>query len=230
MKKNFVISLILCLVVVALFTGKAVSAKSSCTTLKEGALTYSPGHYLHGEPIPVGYNAYGYNYQAHMFKGSYANTYLGSDGLPPYAGDDAAYLAANPSAASKWYWPYRSTQLLMKWNDAWISNQDCDGDGALDRHYGYSSYIGSGAWETNHMMDSYEDGGSTCNWVYFTKIIAVPASAIKSGGVWYTADGTEIGPDIWGEFATIQSVYNDPCAGFTGLEYLSPDHAGFGGW
>lgn len=118
----------------------------------------------------------------------------------------------------------------MKWNDAWISNQDCDGDGKLDRHYGFSSYIDSGAWETNHMWDSYDDSGATCNWVYFTKIIAVPADADKVAGVWYAIDGTEIGPDIWGEFATIQSVYNDPCADFTGIEYLSPDHAGFGGW
>lgn len=230
MNKYFALALAACLIIFASFAGDAVSAKSSCTTLKDGVLTYSSGHYLYGVPIPVGYNAYGYNYQAHMFKGSYANTYLGSDGFPPYTGDDAAYLADNPTAASKWYWPYRSTQLMMKWNDAWLSNQDCNGDGLLDRHYGYPSYIDSEAWITNHMWDSYDDGGLTCNWVYFTKIVAAPATATKSGGTWYAADGTEIGPVIWGEFATIQSVYNDPCAGFTGLEYLSPDHAGFGGW
>jgi hypothetical protein len=48
--------------------------------------------------------------------------------------------------------------------------------------------------------------------------------------VWYNADGTEIGPVIWGSFVIIQQVENDPCAGIHGLQYLSPDHAGFGGW
>lgn len=206
------------------------SGKSACVTIKDGTLTYSSSHYLYGTPLPTGYDAYGYNYQAHMFKGSYANVYLGGYGYPAYNGDDAAYLTANPSAATTWMWPYRTTQVLMKWNDAWLSNKDCDGDDALDRHFGFSSYIGSGAWETNHMWDSYEYEGAVCNWDYFTKIIAAPADAANNAGVWYAVDGTEIGPSIWGEFTTIQSVYNDPCSGFTGIEYLSPDHAGFGGW
>ena len=67
-----------------------------------------------------------------------------------------------------------------------------------------------------------------CTWTYFTKIVAAPADATKLAGVWYAADGTEIGPDIWGQFATIQSVYNDPCGGFHGIEYLSPMGPGFG--
>jgi hypothetical protein len=55
-----------------------------------------------------------------------------------------------------------------------------------------------------------------------------------SGGAvkdtWYAADGTEIGPVIWGAFAIIQQVENDPCAGIHGLQYASPDHPGLGGW
>ena len=119
----------------------------------------------------------------------------------------------------------------MKWNDAWLSNKDCDGDGLLDRHYGFGSYIGSGAWLTNHQSGTYiDDDGNLCEWDYFVKIIAVPADAYANSGIWYNADGTEIGPEIWGAFATIQVVYNDPCAGYEGLQYLSPDHAGLGGW
>ncbi len=117
----------------------------------------------------------------------------------------------------------------MKWNDAWLSNQDADGDGLLDRHYGYSSYIGSGAWETNHQSGKYVgDDGKTHNWTYFVKIVAVPAGAGKIAGVWYTADGSEIGPDIWGEFAIIQELYNDAYAGSHGLLYHSPTSSGFG--
>ena len=213
----------------------AASKAQKCTTLQEGKIKYSATHYLAGQPIKPGYDIYGYNYQAHMFNGSYVNVYLGGDGFPPYEGDDAAYLAANPTVETHWAWPYRDAQIIMKWNDAWISNKDCgtDGvggepDGKLDRHYGYPTYIGSGAWETNHQSGTYEQDGKTCNWNYFVKIVAVPASAKKVAGVWYAADGTEIGPDLWGEFATIQDVYNDACAGYGGVSYKSPASPGFG--
>ncbi len=194
-------------------------AWGECVTLKQGVIKYSTGHYLAGQPIPVGYDIYGYNYQAHMFNGSYANVYLGGRGFPPYDGNDAAYLAKYPAVANEWYWPYRNTNLVMKWNDTWLSNKDCDGDGKLDRHYGLPRYIGSGAWETNHMSGT--DGGK--HWTYFCKIVALPADAVRSGGIWYTADGTMIGPDIWGEFATIQEV-----ASGEGATFVSPAAPGFG--
>lgn len=201
-----------------------------CTTIQSGDLLYSSGHYLEGQPLTTGFDDYGYNYQAHKFQGSYANVYLGGAGFQPYTGDDETYLAENPGAGNHWAWPYRNITLLMKWNDAWLSNKDCDNDGKLDRHYGYDSYIGSGAWETNHMWGSYEVNGEICEWDYFTKIIAVPDDATLNGGFWYTSDGTVIGPSIWGQFATIQTVENDPCAGIEGVQYTSPDHSGFGGW
>jgi hypothetical protein len=120
---------------------------------------------------------------------------------------------------------------MMKWNDAWISNKDCDNDGSLDRHYGFESYIGSGAWLTNHQKGEYlDDNGKKCRWNYFVKIVAAPADAYKDAGMWYTAEGVEIGPVIWGEFAIIEQVENDPCAGIHGMQYVSPDHAGLGGW
>jgi hypothetical protein len=207
--------------------------KDSCATITNGEVFYGSSHYLAGQPIPTGFDAYGYNYQSHLFYGSYANVYLGGYGFPPYEGDDETYLAENPTVIGVWCWPYRDIKLSMKWNDAWISNKDCDGDGKLDRHFGYNSYIDSGAWETNHMWGSYEDDeGKTCNWNYFVKIVAVPADAYRVGpsnaGIWYTSDGTEIGPDIWGEFATIQEVSNDPGLGEHGLLYKSPASPGFG--
>ena len=79
----------------------------SCTTIQDGVLNYSAGHYLAGQPLQVGYDAYGYNYQSHMFNGCYANVYLGGAGFPPYDGDDDAYLADNPDAENHWAWPYR---------------------------------------------------------------------------------------------------------------------------
>jgi len=209
-------------------TGVVAAKENDCTRIQDGVLTYSAGHYLSSEPLKVGYDIYGYNYQAHMFNGYYANAYLGSYGFPPYEGDADAYLAANPTVVNTWVWPYRDVQLVMKWNDAWLSNKDCDDDGLLDRHYGDASYIGSGAWETNHQWGSYDGDGEMYNWNYFVKIVAAPADAYSEGGIWYTAGGTEIGPSIWGSFAIIQQVYNDQGTGEHGIEYLSPTSAGFG--
>ncbi|MCR4410062.1 MAG: hypothetical protein QHH43_06100 [Candidatus Saccharicenans sp.] len=219
----------------------AAQGPDRCTKIQDGLLVYSAGHYLEGTPIKPGFDPFGYNYQAHMFNGYYCNAYLGRDGYPPYEGDDEAYFSRLKeegytdlqiqAVQQKWYWPYRQDVLSMKWNDAWLSNMDCDGDGQLDRHYGYSSYIGSGAWLTNHQPGTYKDAtGKECQWTWFEKIVAVPADATLKDGKWYRADGTEIGPAIWGSFAIIQSVYNDPCGGYHGVEYLSPAGPGLGKW
>lgn len=177
---------------------------TDCVTIQDGTLLTSDG-----AVITTGFDEWGYNYQGHLFNGGYCDAYRNAD----------------------WCQPYKDVDLIMKWNDAWLSNTDCDGDGLLDRRYGFDSYIGSGAWLTNHQSGSYPDGaGGTCNWTYFVKIVAAPADACLDDGVWYQADGVEIGPSIWGEFAVIQQVENDPCAGIHGLQYLSPDHAGLGGW
>jgi hypothetical protein len=179
-------------------------AKPECTTIQSGELLASDG-----SVITTGYDEWGYNYQAHMFNGGYCDAYR-----------DAA-----------WCQPWKDVELAMKWNDAWLSNKDCDGDGLLDRHYGHDSYIGSGAWVTNHQSGEYEDeDGNICKWNYFVKIVAVPLEAILDEGVWYTADGEEIGPEIWGSFAIIQQVENDPCADIHGAQYLSPVGPGLGKW
>jgi len=181
-----------------------LAKKGGCTTIQSGTLLNSAG-----EVIKTGYDKWGYNYQAMMFNGKYCDAYR-----------DAA-----------WCQPYKEDNLMMKWNEAWLSNKDCDGDGKLDRHFGYSSYIGSGAWLTNHMSGVYDDGtGKLCKWTYFVKIVAVPSTATKSGGYWYDSNGKEIGPVTWGEFAVIQEVYNDPCAGAHGLSYKSAVHPGLGNW
>ncbi len=196
MKKLFTIGLGLILLVVVV---AVISAKNpECTTIQNSVLVYADGHYLEGQPLEPGYDVYGYNYQARMFQGSYANAYLGRPGAayPPYTGDDEAYLADNPTAEGHWTWPYRNEVLEMKWNDAWLSNRDCDGDGVLDRHLGFAGYGSSGAWLTNHQWGEESP--------YFVKIVAAPAGAYVDAGMWHTTDGNEIGPVIWGDFAIIQ--------------------------
>ena len=214
----------LCLLVVLSlllsFSLPALAGNPNANTIPGGQIVDTAGN-----PVTTGFNPYGYNYQAHLFAGSYFNVYAAAAGFPPYEGDTTDYLAANPLAATFWAWPYRDVQLNMKWNDAWISNKDLDGDHLLDRHPGYASYIGSGAWETNHMW-GVNDDGTTFN--DFVKIVAVPADAVLNNGIWYTADGTEIGADIWGQFAIILEVYNDHDTGDHGLLTNPPAPAGFG--
>ena len=178
---------------------------SGCITIQSGELLTSDG-----AVIKVGFDDWGYNYQGHLFNGMYCDAYR-----------DAA-----------WCQEWKDVKLAMKWNDAWLSNKDCDDDGLLDRHLGFDSYIGSGAWLTNHQSGEYEgEDGKTCRWTYFVKIVAAPADATAIGGVWHTADGVEIGSVIWGAFAIIQQVDNDTCEKEVhGLQYLSPDRAGLGNW
>ena len=155
-----------------------------------------------------GYNEFNYNYVAHMYNGDY----YGNGG-----------------------------NLIMKWNEAWLSSSDCDGDGELDRHVGFDTYIGSGAWLTNHETGTYEVDGVICEYDYFIKIIAPPADAelkekiydskgVLVGGNWYNSDDVLIGPVIWGQFAILQEIYNDPCAGYDGVYFKSDDRSGLGNW
>jgi len=196
---------------------KSKKGDNDCVTIQSGELLTSDG-----DVIETGFDKWGYNYQGRMFKGGYCDSYR-----------DAA-----------WCQEWKDVKLSMKWNDAWLSNKDCGTqpgnggpytdpltpDGKLDRHYGYDSYRGSGAWVTNHQSGEYEEGGEICKWNYFVKIVAAPLDATLVNGIWFNADGVEIGPSIWGQFATIQEVENDPCAGIHGLQYSSPDHNGLGGW
>jgi hypothetical protein len=120
-------------------------------------------------------------------------------------------------------------RLKMKWNDAWLSNKDCDGDGKLDRHLGFDTYIGSGAWLTNHQSGEYVDSdGNLCKYNYFVKIVAAPSDAVNIDAIWYTADGDLIGAVIWGEFAVLQEISNDPCTGEHGVVFRSPVGPGLG--
>jgi len=179
-------------IVVGMMVVPGLAKKNGCTTIQSGELEASTG-----ETLTTGYDDFGYNYQAHIFNGRYCD-------YDRVKGGD-----------------YCDVKLVMKWNDAWLSNKDCDYDGKLDRHYGYKSYIGSGAWCTNHQSG----GKGKDRWTYFVKIVAAPADAYEEDDYWYTADGTEIGPVIWGEFATIQEVESGE-----GATYVSPAGPGFGKW
>ena len=112
MKKLFVLSgIVVAGAFVLIFALTSTALCDDCTTIQSGELLASDG-----STITVGYDEWGYNYQAHMFNGGYCDAYR-----------DAI-----------WCQPYKEVHLSMKWNDAWLANKDCDGDGLLDRAAGLS--------------------------------------------------------------------------------------------
>jgi hypothetical protein len=197
------------LMVVFLLLALPVAADDpTCATIQSGNIVYPEGHYLAGQPVSNGYDAYGFNYTAQRFSGWFVNAEIGFYGLPPYDGDCAAYVAANPEAEEmlgacddpESFWVLQGLQLDIKWNDAYRSRTDCDGNGWFDRHYGYETYMGSGAWYMNHASGVY--GGEYMR--AFSKVVAVPTDAnlviysyYGDGSIryaeWYTADGNLIG-------------------------------------
>lgn len=182
---------------------KLAKSNNGCTTIQDGTLLTSDG-----ELITTGYDEWGYNYQAHMFNGMWCDYH------PNYRPGGAWHEWCMEN--------YGDVELMMKWNDAWLSNKDCDEDMLLDRHFGYVSYIGSGAWLTNHQRGSYVgDDGKTHHWEDFVKIVAKPTDPYDC-----TAVG---GVEIWGAFCIIQSVYNDPYGGYHGLEFKAA-RPGLGNW
>lgn len=185
--------------------GTAAEAQDTCNTIQSGLVTAKDGVTV----LTPGYDDFGYNYEAHMFNGPMAC----------YTRDATACAGADPDH-----------DLVMKWNDAWVSNQDCDGDGKLDRP---ANYKGSGAWCTNHesgivFVEDSKGALKAKKWTYFVKIVAVPADAFLSDGSFFTSDGTLIGTAIWGAFAIVEEIYNDPSAGSHGRLHSDPVNPGLG--
>jgi len=123
------------------------SGNSTCTSIKDGILTDSAGNLL-----VMGYDQFGYNYQAHMFNGTYDSVDRKLDGK---------------------YWDstgdYVDDMLTMKWSDDWLSNKDCDGDGKLDR----GSSGTSQGWETNHVIGDYDSNGDGIQDAHYTDFVKV---------------------------------------------------------
>src|SRR3989344_8973093 len=75
------------------------AAAPVCATIKGGTITDSAG-----DPIQTGYDQFGYNYQAHIFNGTYDSSDRVLDGT--YWGDTGNYV---------------DDTLIMKWSDAWLA-------------------------------------------------------------------------------------------------------------
>lgn len=133
--------------------GASSTATKTCSTIQGGTITDTAGN-----PVIVGYDKWGYNYQAHMFNGYYGN--FSRPAIPVTSGD----------------------KLIMKWSDAWLANVDCDGDHKLDRGLvnGVVSGVSMG-WLTNDFVGSYTDtSGKLQHYTDFVKIVWVG----QGGDLW----------------------------------------------
>lgn len=125
------------------------AAGQQCATIQDGTILDSAGN-----PLSVGYDQFGYNYQAHRFNGTYDSADRILDGK--YWGATGDYV---------------DDRLSMTWSDDWLSNKDCNGDNKLDRG---TDYLHSQGWETNHIEGEYIDAeGNEQHYTYFVKIVWV---------------------------------------------------------
>lgn len=143
MKKLFLLIAFVLLLAPILLTNKTVEAKKTmCTDIKSGSIIGSDG-----DVVEMGYNDWGYNYNAHMFNGDWCDYH------PVYrsGGANHDWCLENMS----------DVELMMKWSDTWLSNQDCNNDTKLDRGYSCDpenagSSACPGAWLTNHEKGTYK--------------------------------------------------------------------------
>jgi hypothetical protein len=158
------------------FPSMSLAGNDGCATIQDGTITDTIGNVL-----STGYDQYGYNYQAHMFNGTYDSSDRNLDGT--YWGSTGDFVDDN---------------LIMKWSDDWLANVDCNGDHKLDRG---TSGISLG-WLTNQVEGDYYVDGVRYHYTYFAKI------------VWVGPGGS-----LWGQYEVIEEIYNDPAAGFHGLQF-----------
>ena len=164
-------------------------SNSGCAKIQDGTIGDSAGN-----PITVGFDEFGYNYQAHLFVGTYDTSDRVADGK---------------------YWgstvDYADDALQMKWSDEWLSNVDCDNNKKLDRGLvnGISTGLSRG-WLTNHVNGDYIDANEVSqHYTYFVKIGYVGAG----GSLWGTFDiFEEVYNDPAGDYHGV-SVLTDPGLG-----------------
>lgn len=132
-------------------SAKTLPAQSSCTNIQSGLIKDTAGNV-----IVSGYDQFGYNYQAHMFNGTYDSSDRVLDGK--YWGQTGDFV---------------DDKLMMKWSDEWIANVDCNSDGKLDRGL-VNGVVGgtSLGWLTNQINGDYTDfNGVVRHFTDFVKIV-----------------------------------------------------------
>ena len=172
-----------------------------------------------------GFNAYGFNWNAHHFNGNMLNVFFSDTmfqemffyGWDPYTGDDAEFLAKYPVAEYLPFWGFRHFNLVMHWNEACISR-----DGIYPE-----TWFDSNAWITFHY--SGELNGS--RWSQFQKYVAARSTDYKQDGKWYNENDEEIGlMNDWGDLILIQVTNTGELPEIFYDSYVNPYSSGIGAY
>ena len=155
-----------------------------CAKIQSGTITD-----VTSNSLTIGYDKYGYNYQAHMFNGLVENN-------------------VRPAVVVT----EGTENLVMKWSDDWLANVDCNEDGKLDTGLNPKTGVSTGTstgWVTNHFEGDYLGSDNELHhYTYFAKIVYVgPAPA---------GDDPLADVRIWGLYATIEELQNDPFGEYGG--------------
>jgi hypothetical protein len=171
------------LAVFVVLVAVSMSFGQTCATIKDGSILDA-----NGTAITLGYDEFGYNYQARIFNGTYDGADRKLDGT--YYGQTGDFI---------------NDKLIMKWSDEWLSNKDCFGsDHKLDRGGPTGNSMG---WVTNQIEGDYlGSDGDYHHYTYHSKIVF-------DAGVACSFNKPEC---IWGSYAIIEETQNDPFGEYGG--------------
>ncbi|MCK5358171.1 MAG: hypothetical protein KAJ48_07230 [Elusimicrobiales bacterium] len=204
--RNFIFVLLVAVAAIGAIVVFAKPGDDLCRNIQSGEL------YRWNELLGTGFDSWGYNYQGHGFNGAYCDHYR--DFRPGSPGNIDCEAA------------YSGLKLQMRWNDEYLSNKDCiGGDGHLDLHPNFPSYLSSGATLSATLRGTYQHNSEVCELDYTIKIFADPRAAIKDdeGLWWYTIDGKELGPVLWEDFVITRELEKNSCNAINGRDLITQD-------
>lgn len=184
----------------------------------------------------TGFDEWGFNFQAHIFKSYLINAMLGD---PAY--DDPIYphyrqpgLIYNGEGQQFWNdlvseYPY-FTQMMppglldckmeMKWNDAL-----CNSEGVYP-----PTWNDTDAW----IMFKYKMNTKDEQWTQIRKLVCISTGDELKDGIWFDSEGKEIGIEsyYWGDSLIIKQVVNTGDNPYVPWampdDYICPNWVGFG--
>jgi hypothetical protein len=179
----------------------------------------------------TGFDEWGFNWNAHEFRGYTINMLLGDHafiGMPHYKkyvyhgeGMDFWDMLVSEFEYFPWLMPAEllDSRLISTWNEALISS---------DGEYPANGWLDTGAW----IVFDYSGRTGNESWKAMRKLVAARSTDHLTGGVWYNEAGEEIGLEsmFWSDLIIVQVVNNGdvPPFPFFFEDYNSPNGPGYG--
>jgi hypothetical protein len=202
---------------------KDLSTDPACKTVLKSGNT--------GNEKITGFDEWGFNWNAHEFRGYTINMLLGDHafiGMPHYKkyvyhgeGMDFWDMLVSEFEYFPWLMPAEllDSRLISTWNDALISSNG---------EYPANGWMDTGAW----IVFDYSGRAGNESWKAMRKLVAARSTDQLTDGVWYNDAGEEIGLEsmFWSDLIIVQVVNNGdvPPFPFFFEDYNSPNGPGYG--